>query len=281
MYQRNKIVYSDETLQTRERPWNEALEAVAGDEVLERNVKMSALTVAYMRFERRPLPKRFFVTRNPESFAFKDETSKALVKQIRSALKGRKDIRFAESRSDADEQLGYIERVEKPSVPEKGCDRLCLEESAFTRLAWSNRAKFEKDPAAGDGCAMRCFNREFSPAAQLKLKDVAFDSGVSYRVRFRARLANGTACGDVPAFSAFVRGNDGDPFQSKVKRKWELVLRVSEMSEDYAWYETPTWIPSESDTLQVMRGSCDKWSENSKGVPNSVWVDCFEIVREL
>ena len=52
-----------------EKLWNEAFAAVKGDSVLERNVRMSALTVAYMRFDRRKTPKRFFVSCNPAAFS--------------------------------------------------------------------------------------------------------------------------------------------------------------------------------------------------------------------
>ena len=283
MYQRNEVVYSDETLAECERLWNAALAAVKGDELLEYNVRMSALPVAYMRFERRPLPKKFFVTRNPAAFAFKDETSVALVKKLRAGLTECKGLRLAENRIDAEEQLGYIERVENAVPPPmKGCDSLTLEETEFIRLAWDNRAKFEDDATAGDGRAMRCFNKFNQAAAQLKMVDVALDPGIAYRVRVRARIDRGEARDGVVAFSAYVRGRDGDPFQSKVKRKWVRTFSVGEVTESYTWFDLPKWVPDKGDTLQLMRGSCDAWPDNCglADVPDAAWFDCIEIIRD-
>lgn len=282
MYQRNDVVYADETLRRCEALWEAALKAVEGDAALGRNVRMSALTVAYMRFERRPPPKRFFVTRDPAAFAFNDAESIRLARQIRAGLDECPDIRLAEAKSDADEQLGYLARVENAIEPPlEGCDRLALEESAFTRLAWSNRAKFEDDAAAGDGRAMRCFNKSNQAAAQLKMEDVAFDPGVAYRVRVRARIDRGEARDGVAAFSAYVRGRDGDPFQSRVKRKLARTFPVGEVTECYAWFDLPEWVPAESDTFQVMRGSCDAWPEKCGpfDVPSAVWIDRIEVIR--
>lgn len=283
MYQRNEIVYSDETLRKCEALWVAALAAVKGDEVLERNVRMSALTVAWMRFERRPLPKRFFATRNPSAFAFNDAESARLAAQIRAGLGECKYIRLAENRIDADEQLARLALVENPPTPNAESDRLALAEKAFTRLAWSNRAKFEDDAKAGDGRAMRCFNKANSPAAKLAFDDVAFDSGVKYRVRVRARVERGEARGDAAAFSVYVRHKkQGSPFEADGKKKLRQTWKVSEVSEDYAWYELPAWIPSEGEVLYLMRGSCDAWPKDCTpaDVPTAAWFDCAEIARD-
>ncbi len=283
MYQRNEILYSDETLVECERLWDVALAAVKGDEALEYNVRMSALPVAYMRFERRPLPKKFFVTRNPAAFAFKDAESARLAAQIRAGLGECKYIRLAENRIDADEQLARLALVENPPTPNAESDRLALAEKDFTRLAWSNRAKFEDDAKAGDGRAMRCFNKANSPAAKLAFDDVAFDSGVKYRVRVRARVERGEARGDAAAFSVYVRHKkQGSPFEADSKKKLRQTWKVSEVSEDYAWYELPAWIPSEGEVLYLMRGSCDAWPKDCTpaDVPTAAWFDCAEIARD-
>ena len=279
MYQRNKILYSDNTLAECERLWDEALDAVKKDKVLSHNVRMSALTVAYMRFERRKLPKRFFVTRNPRQFAFNDETSVRLVKKLRAGLAECKDLTLAESKADRKEQMDYMERVETATHPSTGCDSAILEESAFTRLARSHRAKFEDDAKAQDGKAMRCFNKLYSPAAQLKFSDVAFDPNVAYRVRVRARVAKCSAAGDKAAFGVYVRGRDEDELNAPAKTKWKRVFTISETSENYAWYDLPAWIPAESDTLQILRGDCDKRRTDLCDIPDNIWIDCIKIER--
>ena len=285
MYQRNEVVYSDETLRKCETLWVAALAAVKGDEVLERNVRMSALTVAWMRFERRPLPKRFFATCNPEAFAFQDAESIWLVSQIRAALAECRDIRLAENKVDRDEQLAMLSLVENPPAPPKNCvGKLLLEEKSMTRLAWSNRAKFEDDPKAGDGKAMRCFNKSHGPSAQLSFADIAFDSGAKYRIRVRARIDRGEAEDTAAAFSLYVRRKGhGSPLAANGKKRMRRTWKVSEVSEEYAWYELPEWTPRGDEVFFVMRGSCDAWPKNftAKDVPDSVWIDCIEIIREL
>ena len=61
----------------------------------------------------------------------------------------------------------------------------------------------------------------------------------------------------------------------------KLAWKVSEVSEEYVWYELPEWTPREDDVFFVMRGTCDAWAKNftPKDVPDAVWIDCVEISR--
>ena len=270
MFQKS-VAYSEETLAKCARLWDEALARVRGDEGLEYNVRMAALPVAYMRFEKRPVPKRFFVTRNPAAFSFKDGEAVALVRQLKEAMSICKDIRLAESSSDAQWQLDRLDRVEATKVPAVPSDRLVLEEKAFTRLAWSNRARFEVDAKAHDGQAMRCFNLPDRPAAEIPLQDVAFDPDVAYRIRFRARIERGESADGDAAFSLRVKNPSAAASVCKV-------CKVSETGgEEYVWYELPKWIPSEREFIYFARGA-QSGSEKARTVKNA-WLDCLEIVR--
>ena len=158
--------------------------------------------------------------------------------------------------------------------------RLLLESTNMTRLAWANLAKFVDDPKAGDGKAMRCFNKSHGPAAQLSFADVAFDSGAKYRIRVRTRIDRGEAVDDAAAFSLYIRRKGhGSPLAADGEKRVRRTWKVSEVSEEYAWYELPEWTPREDEVFFVMRGSCDAWPKNStaKDVPDAVWIDCVEI----
>ena len=80
--------------------------------------------------------------------------------------------------------------------------------------------------------------------------------------------------GPVPMISGLPLAADGE---KRVRRTW----KVSEVSEEYAWYELPEWTPREDDVFFVMRGTCDAWAKNftPKDVPDAVWIDCVEISR--
>ena len=281
MYQRDERLYPEGTLRRCRALWDEALAAVKGAPALECNVRMSALPVAWMLLETHPMPKRFFVSRNPSAFAYDDPEALSLVRQIRSAMEECPDIVLAENKIDRLPQIERMERIENPTEPGESGDMLPLEEKCFAQIAWSSRAKFEDDPEAGDGRAMRCFNNANGPAARLAMRDVAFDPGTAYRIRVRARIDRGEAREDAAAFSAYVRGKTGSPYGFDGEKRLRRTWLVGEVSEDDAWHELPAWVPSDGESLYLMRGSCDRWpdSPTAADAPAAVWFDCAEIVR--
>jgi hypothetical protein len=89
----------------------------------------------------------------------------------------------------------------------------------------------------------------------------------------RARIDRGEAVNTAAALSLYIRRKGHG--KKRVRRTW----KVSEVSEEYAWYELHEWTPREDEVFFVMRGSCDAWPKNStaKDVPDAVWIDCVEI----
>ena len=128
------------------------------------------------------------------------------------------------------------------------------------------------DPAAGNGRAVRLDSRDNGGwHTTLPMADVAFDKGVKYRLRIRARAEKTGAGGKGFGSSVY----DG----TKKKGLRHSYFNLDNMADGYAWYDILDWTPEKTQNVWIAPGQFDRKTHKRNMGHDGIFIDCIELVR--
>jgi len=250
--------------------WAQAEAAVKTDRATSYNVRMGAFGVDYMRLERlrRRGDKVLWMASTPvENKAFTQ--SQALAKGLLARLDEARDIRLAEvpERHRALEKAWREIAARKEPAVQVSRERGELQESYVTCHRLGTWGAYVEDPKASDGKALKLFNTHFEWCVQFPLDRVAFEPGIRYTVRVRARCEKR---GTGEAFWAGVYDT------AEKKGRFSISRRTDQVGPDYAWYDIGTWVPNDHEYLWIAPGHFDK---NGQSAIEGLWIDKIAFIR--
>ncbi|MBP5543133.1 MAG: DUF4838 domain-containing protein [Kiritimatiellae bacterium] len=246
----------DEFLAEAAALWREAEAVVADDPAISYNVRMGSFSVDCARMERGF--KLLNLSRGAKGVLPPDE-AQTLARSLLARLDEAKDIRLAETPRQ-DVELRWRIVAEEGVKPYSG-DSGELEEMFLGVINPGVWGEFVDDPGAADGRALMLFNTHYEWCVQFPLSSVAFESGVKYRVRIRARVDSRR---DGMAFGAGVYCTDDG------KSPGAANFKTGETPNEYAWYDILSWVPRSDEILWIAPGA---FGEDGKSAINAVYID--------
>ena len=137
-----------------------------------------------------------------------------------------------------------------------------LQESALSLDRPGEYGEFVDDPTASDGRAITIFNTHYEWCVMMMMNRIAFEPGVTYRVRARLRCE---ADGNGQAFSAGV-------FDEKTwKNVGAVGVNTDRVSSCYDWYDICTFTPNDAEYFWLAPGSFNK--NGGKSAIKALWLD--------
>ena len=263
-----------------------AEDAVKDDSVRYGNVRYSGLVPVVTELDRYASnAKCFFVSRNPGGRAVPKELRddwRRVTETMASAKKDGRPMRLAaglcwEPCKLAEWKLVYG-RADEPWP----CDKAIIHPGDLFIVS-GRHAKLFKDGESTCGKALAFLPSSGKPMARLEFSKVAFDDGVPYKVRFRAKVVRDGGKG--AAFRATLAERGAKPVaitnlgeaQTLGKGGEAIERNVDEVGDGYAWYEfRPTAL---NDKLVFEFGSGPWERGGGIGATKEVRLDVVEISR--
>ena len=264
-----------------------AEEAVKDDPVRYRNVRYSGLVPVVTELDRHAAnAKCFFVSRNPGNCVAPKELRddwRRVTETMESARKGGHAMRLAaglcwEPCELADWKLVYG-RTDEP----RPCDKAIIPPGDLFIVS-GRHAKLVDDGECAFGKALTFLPSSGKPMARLEFSKVAFDEGVPYKVRFRAKVVRDGGKG--AAFRATLAERGAKPVAvtnlgeaQTLGKGGEVVERnVDEVGDGYAWYE---FRPVALNDKLVFEFGSGPWERGGGiGATKEVRLDVVEISRQ-
>lgn len=264
-------ILTDAFLKAALKLWRAAEVVAKDDPECCANVRAGMLPVVYTMLLRRARGgvKKVSVTRRPGRFAVDRSTPELLALFEREfAALGAPLLSESQKRHEA--YLAEIRELGRERSALAKADRAIVEETELTLHGPGVNGTFVDDPLALNGRAIRLGNDHHLWCVVLRLREVAYDPGVTYRLRARVRVEKGTEDGQV--FSCGVY--DDATRRSCGARE----PRLSETGEGYAWYDVLEWKPSDLQYVWFAPG----WFTGTgpSKAHQAVYLDCLELTRD-
>lgn len=247
--------------------WARAAEAVKDDPACARNVEAGALSVAFTLTQRLPRPRKFWVSRHPESFADVLRVQ-ALAKRLLDARKPLR-LRFAENGKTDKAFIEDLRWLADASLPTVGVDRVEVPASQLRLTAPGVRGEVVACAGTLDGTAIKLFGTHYEWSVGLHMKDIAYDPGTTYRIRARMKVErNGDAKGE--AIWAGV-------YDVPAKRgRGQISVKAENCGDGWAWYDVTAWKPADGQYFWIGPGRFDRKRGASSAI-KALWIDRVEM----
>lgn len=270
LYQSDDVrFYTEEFLDRGLALWDRALAAVKDDPLRRYNVRMGRASVVRLKLDRLTQDVRWvWVTRHPESFPKPDPRAAVweayMLDVEREAEAHGHPVLFGNTPQRDLRPRQQWRRYVTMAPPAKGCDRVevGVDEMGITEKQF---ATVVKDPEAIGGRAVELNNLYEEPGPYLDFANVAFDRGVWYRVRIRAKV---TPLKD--GFGQAIRLRAGDQ---------EIAKDVKELAKGYVWYDFEPFVPKGSHKINVRPGHRTAKDGGGRLAFETIRVDRFVIER--
>ena len=260
--------------------------AVKDDPVRYKNVRYAGLVPIVTELDRYAAKaKSFFVSRNPGGHLAPKELRKDWVRVkdtlAFSARSGHK-MRLAAGLCWEPCKLTEWKRVYSRTAEPQPCDKAVVPASDLFIVSGRHAKLFDDDACVG-GKALAFLPSSGKPMARLEFSKVAYDRGVPYKVRFRAKVVRDGGTG--AAFRATLAGKGAKPVAitnlgeaQTLGVGGEAVERTVDQVEDgFAWYE---FRPVELTDDMVFEFGSGPWERGGGiGATKEVRLDRVEISR--
>jgi hypothetical protein len=219
-------LFPDEFVVWARGVFEKAKEAVKGDRLLSKNVRIAAFTPVCLNLDRRAAEAKWvWVTRDPSRYGGASDLKSDLDEAFRLAaeLEPRtKRLRFSESLVRNRRTWNGWSRLREYRIPEKGADSATLGVRDMNYISW-DFGKFVDDPEGLKGEVVEVFNvQDYFPALSLNFSNVAFDDDRKYAVRFRVKVAK-------------AKDGKGEAFNAEFCGK-RIAPQVAEVEDGWQWY---------------------------------------------
>jgi hypothetical protein len=219
-------LFPDEFVVWARGVFEKAKEAVKGDRLLSKNVRIAAFTPVCLNLDRRAAEAKWvWVTRDPSRYGGASDLKSDLDEAFRLAaeLEPRtKRLRFSESLVRNRRTWNGWSRLREYRIPEKGADSATLGVRDLNYISW-DFGKFVDDPEGLKGEVVEVFNvQDYFPALSLNFSNVAFDDDRKYAVRFRVKVAK-------------AKDGKGEAFNAEFCGK-RIAPQVAEVEDGWQWY---------------------------------------------
>lgn len=265
---------TDEFLQRAADLFDRAAMATVDDSVCNYNVRMSSLSVDYLRLqrlcERTPLLVFDPAWAGGEEGALRQKLAASVLarmddaKDIRLALKDEKHDRIVSSWRQV---LAGFPRFLKDGRGELEEHSLKLENPGVS-------GNFADDVRASDGKALKLFGTHYDWCATFPMSKIVFKAGEKYTLSVRLRVdpKEGTK-GE--SFWAGVYDPVGKTYPGGI-----LSPKISEIGPGYCWYDVATWEPRPTDYFWIGPGRFDRRNHQISAV-EFVWIDKIAIRKSV
>ena len=245
-----------------------AKEAVKGDALLSKNVRIAAFTPVCLNLDRRAAEaKRVWVTRNPSRYGGTADVEADLAEAFALASElypKTKRIKVSELHQRNRNTWQNWCRLKDFRIPEKGSDSVVLgvRDMNCTSCAYG---EFTKDPEAFGGECVKVFNKEdWMGPLTLSFGNVAYDGDAEYTVRFRAKVDP-------------VPGGKGEAFNAEFAGM-RIAPTVEEAGTGWKWYAYRPLKLKDSHVFHFKSGRFSKGG--GRGAVNATYIDRLEISRK-
>jgi len=263
---------SDELLEQGAALLAKGAEAVRGDAVRSRNVRMSAFSIDCMRLDRLRLKLGYdlWLSDEPRMETWKE--ARDLARRVVAVLDEMPDIRVGENKKN--DAIGLLWRGMATNPPPVFAGNVRSGEVGAVRFEGNNPA-CEKAivPCAGtkDGKALAFFETPWDWCGRYDLVGCRLPKGARCRFRVRAKVEKAT---EPIAFRAGVRISDA------ADKKVDRLVReipVSETSSDWKWYDIGVCVPEKGEFFYV--GHAPSATAKNRTAEQRIFVDRLEISR--
>jgi len=260
---------SPEFLEKSEKLWRAAEKAVADDPVRLYNVKMSAMPVDYVLYN------RFFKRVNLSDAADDGRwrgPAMRLAARMREAEAAGRPVRICENNTrDPKLRQAIFDAADGKSQTVGDGQRAWQEESSFKRMGPKGATAIVEDPHASGGKALKLANDNSQWYTTYSLDDVSFAPGVKYVLSVRLR--------------ADVTGRPGEVVRVGVhdyanrKGVGQRSFSAKDLVAGYADYDILTWEPASNQGLYIAAGAFDAKKQGHSDAHKGVWIDGFTLRR--
>ena len=258
---------SDEFLLRAAKLWKKAENAVKDDPVRLYNVRMGAMSTEFTRLMRIASDATKILStdgRPPKvDFAEGREMAVRFLKKMEEA----KNVRLCEANAGNKEALDAINRLAKGVMPDDIGYSAPMD--AFILQKPGDWCEMADDPLADGGRAMKVYGSHHEWCALLRMNRIAFKSGETAHLRFRARVEPKP-------------GAEGEAFWAGVydlaQRRGALnaSILVDHAKKGYVWYDIGDFKPNVMQTIWVGSG---RWPKGGEPAKENIYFDRIEIKR--
>ena len=266
-------IVTDAFLVRAERLWRDALRAVKGDAVREYNVRMGRMSVDYAL-----LVRDLRIYRMTEGGV--SERTLKLAKRVQKAFDeaaaARRPVTVSEDTvRDADVKARIRAMAEGRLVGDG--ERAFVQEGAFRMSRYGSYQEFADDPAATDGRALKLFDNYHNWYTLFEFDKVAFDPGVRYRVRVRARFDKRAGATDgLPVLECGIYNPKSKTYPAR--RTWTVADVPSDGA--YALLGDLEWTPAAGDFMFLTPADFEKKGDDARNPAlTGVFIDGLELTR--
>ncbi|MDD3545408.1 MAG: DUF4838 domain-containing protein [Kiritimatiellae bacterium] len=265
----NKKLYPDSFLEKALVLWNKAEAAVQDDPAALYNVRNGKASVVRLKLDRlTDNVKWVWVTRHPDKFPKTDplaaEYEKYMLDIERESEARGHPVLFGNTPQRDRRPRQQWRRAVTMTPPEKGTDSAHIDVDAMG-ITEVKFARIVKDDNAIGGRAVEINNRYEEPGPYIDFSNIAYDPGVKYLVRIRAKvtpLTNG--------YGQAIRLRAGDQ---------EISRDVKDLEPGYVWYAFEPFSPKNSHQINVRPGHRTAKDGGGRAAIESIRVDRFVIER--
>lgn len=242
--------------------FRQAEDAVRGDSMLLRNVRLQAFVPVCMRLDRRGAKAKWiWVTRDPSRFPGFDDLADdiKLAFDLADELKNDGGMFLANTPQKADVSWTAWRKMRDFKRPEKCGDAITL---GVRDLHYRTSGRYVKDTEAYGGESIEVYNvQDYFPTVELDFGHVAFDDDRRYRVRFRAKVAK-------------AKGGKGEAFNAQFADH-RIAPDVSDVADGWNWYSFPPVKLRESYSFTLRSGRFA--NGGGRAAVDAVFIDRLEI----
>lgn len=280
-----QTLVSDDFLRKGRALWDRAEAAVKGtDPVAWTNVLYGAFSVDYMRYSRRKdasaSSATFHVRRTRPELTDEVRELAATAERLAWLMDADPHVRLCENREESAKRAAAVRRAaasvrrQQEFAP---CDRAVFEESDFKLAGVGNWCRIVEDAEASGGKALKLFATDYQWCVQMAVPYGAFDPGVRYRVRVRAKFEKKPDAPDVNVVNAGVY----DPTLRKGVAHWrQTAARVADRT--WEWVDLGMWTPTPTQGyFWLSSGIFDRKKDGVNRAIDALYVDQLEITRGL
>ena len=245
-----------------------AKEAVKGDALLSKNVRIAAFTPICLSLDRRAAEAKWvWVTRNPGRYRGCDDVNDDLLEAFSLAAElepKTKRLRFSESLQRSNRVWESWKRLREYRIPKRGSDSVVLGVRDMNYSQWTF-GEIVKDSEAYRGECMKVYTSEdWEGPLSLSFGNVAYDADADYEVRFRAKVDP-------------VPGGAGEAFNAEFAGM-RIAPTVAEAGEGWKWY---SYRPLRLRDANVFRFKNGRFSKGGgRGAVKATYIDTLEIRRK-